>query len=102
MHILDKIVRAKLREVELKKSLVPIEQLESSNLFERPLNSLSQRLKKSKSGIIAEHKRRSPSKPLINTSLSVEEVILGYDKAGVCGISVLTDGRFFGGSLDDL
>lgn len=102
MHILNKIVKAKLKEVDLKKSLVPLKQLEASELFRRPLNSLSQQLAKSKSGVIAEYKRRSPSKPLINTSLSVEEVAKGYTQAGVCGISVLTDGQFFGGSLDDL
>ncbi len=102
MHILDRIVKAKRREIDLKKSLVPIRQLEASEIFNRPLNSLSQRLLKSKSGIIAEHKRRSPSKPLINTTLGVEQVVSGYEQAGVCGISVLTDGQFFGGSLDDL
>ncbi len=102
MHILDRIVKAKRREIDLKKSIVPIRQLEASEIFRRPLNSLSQRLAKSKSGIIAEHKRRSPSKPLINTSLSVDHVLSGYEQAGVCGISVLTDGQFFGGSLDDL
>lgn len=102
MHILDKIVRAKRQEIELKRSLLPIPQLEKSVLFERPLSSLAQKLSESPSGIIAEHKRRSPSKPIINTELSVEEVVKGYREAGVCGISILTDGQFFGGSLDDL
>ena len=102
MHILDKIVAAKRREVDLKKSLIPISQLEKSTLFKRTPLSLSQLLIESRSGIIAEHKRRSPSKSVINNSLSVEEVVRGYEEAGVCGISVLTDNQFFGGSLDDL
>ncbi len=102
MHILDRIVIAKRREIELKKSIVPVAQLEASNLLDRPLNSMAARLSQSRSGIIAEHKRRSPSKPVINTALSVEEVVKGYENAGVCGMSVLTDGQFFGGSLDDL
>ena len=102
MHILEKIVRAKKKELDLKKKLIPISDLEASPLFQRPINSLKHNLINSESGIIAEHKRRSPSKPLINNSLSVEEVIVGYSNAGVSGISVLTDGQFFGGSLDDL
>jgi indole-3-glycerol phosphate synthase len=63
---------------------------------------LSKNLRNSVSGIIAEHKRRSPSKAEINSSFSVEEVAKGYESAGVCGISVLTDAKYFGGSLDDL
>ncbi|MCL4161881.1 UNVERIFIED_CONTAM: hypothetical protein GTU68_046598, partial [Idotea baltica] len=55
-----------------------------------------------KSGIIAEHKRRSPSKSVINNGLNVQDVAKGYEDAGVCGMSVLTDGKYFGGSLDDL
>ena len=102
MHILEKIVKAKRRELDLKKKLIPIKELEGSPLFQRPTHSLKQNLISSESGIIAEHKRRSPSKPLINNSLSVEQVIAGYTLAGVSGISILTDGQFFGGSLDDL
>ena len=102
MNILDKIVRDKRIEVELRKSLIPITQLENSVLFERNTISLTHKLRNSKTGIISEHKRRSPSKSIINTSLSVEDVAKGYENAGVCGMSVLTDGKYFGGSLDDL
>jgi indole-3-glycerol phosphate synthase len=102
MNILDKIIIDKHREVILKKSIIPISQLENSVLFERKTISLSNNLRNSNSGIIAEHKRRSPSKPNINNSFTVEEVVKGYKNAGVCGISVLTDMKYFGGSLDDL
>jgi len=102
MNILDKIIQDKKREVALKKSIIPMEQLEASVLFNSRTKSLSKMLQNSASGIIAEHKRRSPSKQTINNSFSVEEVVLGYQNAGVCGISVLTDGKHFGGSLDDL
>ena len=102
MNILDNIITDKKREVILKKSIIPISQLEKSVLFERKKISLSNNLRNSNSGIIAEHKRRSPSKPNINNSFTVEEVVKGYENAGVCGISVLTDGKYFGGSLDDL
>ena len=102
MTILDKIVVDKRKEVDLKRSLIPIKQLEQSVLFEREAFSLKERLVQSQSGIIAEHKRRSPSKSVINNKLSVEDVAKGYENAGVSGMSVLTDGKYFGGSLDDL
>ncbi|WP_300436678.1 indole-3-glycerol phosphate synthase TrpC [Christiangramia sp.] len=101
MNILDKIIADKFKEVELKKSLIPVPQLENSVLFKRECISLAENLKKG-SGIIAEHKRRSPSKSVINQSLNVQEVAKGYEEAGVSGISVLTDGKYFGGSLEDL
>lgn len=102
MSILNQIVADKKKEVELRKTLFSTAYWEASPLFQRKTNSLAARLKASDSGIIAEHKRRSPSKPNINTTLSVAEVAKGYEEAGVCGMSVLTDGKYFGGSLDDL
>ncbi|MDT0688855.1 indole-3-glycerol phosphate synthase TrpC [Salegentibacter sp. F188] len=102
MNILDKIIADKVKEVELKKSVVPVSQLESSALFERATVSLAEALRSSKNGIIAEHKRRSPSKSVINQDLNVQDVARGYEDAGVSGMSVLTDGKYFGGSLEDL
>jgi indole-3-glycerol phosphate synthase len=102
MDILEKIVVDKRKEVTLRKSLIPVSQLEQSVLFERQTVSLANNLKNSTSGIIAEHKRRSPSKSVINNTLNVQDVAKGYENAGVCGMSVLTDGKYFGGSLDDL
>jgi indole-3-glycerol phosphate synthase len=102
MNILDKIIVDKRREVVLKKSIIPVSQLEASVFFDKQTISLSHNLRNSNSGIIAEHKRRSPSKAEINYGFTVEEVVKGYETAGACGISVLTDGKYFGGSLDDL
>ena len=102
MNILDRIVIDKRQEVDLRKSIIPTSQLETSVLFNRDTVSLVNRLKNSSTGIIAEHKRRSPSKSVINQDLNVQDVVTGYEKAGVCGMSVLTDGKYFGGSLDDL
>lgn len=102
MNILDKIIADKRKEVELKKSILPTSQLEKTFLFERKTNSLTHKLKNSKTGIIAEHKRRSPSNSIINNDLNVGDVAKGYEKAGVCGMSVLTDLRYFGGALEDL
>ena len=102
MNILDKIVRDKRLEVDLRKSIIPTSQLEASVLFNREIVSLAQNLRQSNSGIIAEHKRRSPSKSIINHDLNVQDVAYGYEKSGVCGMSVLSDGKYFGGSLDDV
>ncbi|WP_353778236.1 indole-3-glycerol phosphate synthase TrpC [Winogradskyella sp. 3972H.M.0a.05] len=102
MTILDKIVVDKHKEVDLKKSIISIKQLEQFPLFENDTVSLANQLRHSNSGIIAEHKRRSPSKSVINQSLNVQDIASGYETAGVCGMSVLTDGKYFGGSLDDL
>ncbi|MCP4975047.1 MAG: indole-3-glycerol phosphate synthase TrpC [Maribacter sp.] len=102
MNILDRIVADKRKEVDLKKELIPISQLENTSLFNRETLSLAKALRNSTTGIIAEHKRRSPSKAVINQDLNVYDVAKGYEDAGVCGMSVLTDGKYFGGSLDDL
>jgi len=102
MDILSKIVADKRKEVDFKKSLLPISQWEASALFERETTSLVNALRNSSIGIIAEHKRRSPSKATINQNTNVGQVARGYEKAGVCGMSVLTDIKYFGGSLEDL
>lgn len=102
MNILDKIIADKRKEVALRKQLIPVSQLEQSVLFDRKSPSLAQALRDSDTGIIAEHKRRSPSKQVINHNLNVQDVATGYESAGACGMSVLTDGKYFGGSLDDL
>ena len=101
MTILETITANTRSEVTLKKQLIPASQLEQAALFGRTTQSLATALKEG-SGIIAEHKRRSPSKSVINNSLSVQEVASGYEKTGASGMSVLTDSRYFGGSLDDL
>ena len=102
MTILDKIIADKRKEVALKKAIIPVAQLEASVFFDRQTASLSTNLRNGSRGIIAEHKRRSPSKSVINNDFSVEEVIKAYENAGAMGISVLTDMKYFGGALDDL
>lgn len=87
MNILDKIVVDKKKEVNLKKELIPIKAYEQLPYFEMKTISLSKRLKHSNTGIIAEFKRKSPSKSIINANALVEDVAAGYEKAGVCGMS---------------
>jgi indole-3-glycerol phosphate synthase len=79
-----------------------LKELEKLPLFERQTISLQNSLQESSSGIIAEFKRCSPSKPEINLTASIEDVLSGYQGAGAAGVSVLTDTEFFGGSLEDL
>lgn len=101
MTILDKIVLDKKEEVSAKKRLFDLDFFQHSPLFNRETHSLAEGIRK-KSGVIAEFKRRSPSRQMINQSSSVLEVAKGYEQAGVSGISVLTDTKYFGGALDDL
>ncbi len=103
MTILDKITAQKAIEVAAAKAEVSIQDLEKSEFFTRKTNSLVANLSAENStGIIAEHKRKSPSKGIINDQLSVEEVTQGYAQAGAAGLSVLTDTDFFGGNKEDL
>jgi indole-3-glycerol phosphate synthase len=103
MNILDKIVAQKKLEVIEKKALYPIPLLEKSTFFSSKTVSLSHYIKREdKSGIIAEFKRRSPSKPAINLYSSVEEVSIAYMQAGASALSILTDTTFFGGRSEDL
>ena len=101
MDILEKIVLDKRKEVAAKKEMLPVDFLQKSPMFSRRTNSLVVSIN-SGSGIIAEFKRRSPSKEVINQKSSVINVVRGYEKAGVSGISVLADTKYFGGALDDL
>jgi len=102
MTILNNIVKDKFKEIDLKKEVIPIRVLEQTPFFEIKTISLAHKLQNSKTGIIAEFKRRSPSKAIINNTAKVDDVAIGYQNAGVCGMSVLTDEIYFGGTLDDL
>ena len=103
MNILETIVAHKRKEVEERKDVTSITDLQKESFFKRDALSLrSFLLNEQKTGIIAEFKRKSPSKGVINDQVSVKEVTTAYARYGASGISVLTDGHFFGGSLDDL
>lgn len=103
MTILDKIVEKKKVEVAEAKQKVTEAELENYPLFHRECYNLKESvLDPSKKGIIAEFKRASPSKGIINGKSTVQEVVKGYQEAGASAISVLTDPDFFQGNLDDL
>jgi indole-3-glycerol phosphate synthase len=103
MTILDTIVAQKIIEVAERQSTISIRELEQKLFFAAPCISLKSIIKDaSKTGIIAEFKRKSPSKGLINGIATVKEVTQAYTQFGAAGISVLTDESFFGGRLADL
>ena len=103
MTILDKIVAHKKTEVKERKELYPTKLLEQSIYFPTPTVSFKKYLLRTdKLGVIAEFKRRSPSKGDINAFASVEQISIGYMQAGASALSVLTDKNFFGGSNADL
>lgn len=103
MNILDKIVLRKKEEIEQAKKLVSIKELEQGVYFNRTPYVLKDfMLSPERTGIIAEFKRRSPSKGIINDHSTVVEVTNGYAAAGASAISVLTDIDFFGGHPNDL
>ena len=103
MNILDKIIAKKKIEVEKRKASKSIYELEQGLFFKNKTLSFKEfLLREDKTGIIAEFKRQSPSKGIINNNSTVEEVTTAYAKYGASAISVLTDEEFFGGSLNDL
>lgn len=102
-NILSEIIEHKRIEVAEKKELHPVKLLERSIYFESKPVSLKRYLARpDKVGIIAEIKRRSPSKGDINKYISVEHLSLGYMQAGASALSILTDTKFFGGKNEDL
>jgi len=103
MNILQEIIAHKKDEVETRRSLIPVNSLKQSVLYKRAAVSLYDfLLDETKTGIIAEFKRKSPSKGIINNTAAVAEVTKAYTENGASGLSVLTDAHFFGGNNADL
>ena len=103
MTILDQINNHKRTEIAEAKNRVSVEELKASPYFKRKANSLKAALMANgASGVIAEFKTKSPSKGVINDTAEASQVTAAYIAAGASGLSVLTDGYFFGGSFDDL
>lgn len=103
MSILSDIVAFKKTEVENRKQSMPVAKLEKLPLYHSVSYSLKRALVDArKNGIIAEFKRRSPSKGVINEKALVTRVTEAYASNQAAGISILTDSQFFGGSIDDL
>ena len=103
MNILDKIVAHKKQEVAQLRKEIKIENLVKSPNFNRtPLSLKKSLLSVGSTGIIAEFKRQSPSKGIINDKVDIEDVTNGNLDAKVAAQSILTDNHFFGGNVMDV
>ncbi|WP_459189518.1 indole-3-glycerol phosphate synthase TrpC [Parabacteroides sp. APC149_11_2_Y6] len=102
--ILQDIVANKRKEVERQKQAVKLQTLLGlgGDRLERATHSMRASLASSPSGIIAEFKRKSPSKGWLHPGAVIDEVVPVYEKNGASACSILTDTDFFGGSLSDL
>ena len=101
MDILETIVDSKRRELEELRRRIPETMLqEQLAAISRPVLGLRDALANSPHGIIAEFKRKSPSKGWIHADIDPEDVVPVYERGGAASVSILTDGPFFGGSLD--
>ena len=100
--ILDKIIANKRIEVKQQKAAISLSDLEKRIENVTKTHSFRDALSNSSTGIIAEFKRRSPSRDWIFKDAKVENIIPFYAQNGACAISVLTDMDFFGGALADL
>ncbi|MGB0837778.1 MAG: indole-3-glycerol phosphate synthase TrpC [Flavobacteriaceae bacterium] len=103
MNTLEKIISFKKKEIQKIKSEITIESLVKSPTFKRtPISLADSLIAKGSSGVIAEFKRQSPSKGVINGQADIQQVTHDYLQAGVAAQSILTDTAFFGGSVMDL
>ncbi len=103
MNILEQIVFDKRKEVQKAKELTSIKELEKNPLFERKGISLSNTLRQNDQlGIIAEIKRSSPSTKALVKTIDVQKISTGYIESGASALSVLTDKKYFDGTIADL
>jgi indole-3-glycerol phosphate synthase len=102
MNVLDRIVASTREDVRRRREDVPLARLESELAGRGDDRPFSEALTLPGVSVIAEHKRRSPSAGTIREGATVAEVVLAYQRGGAAAISILTEGRHFGGSLDDL
>jgi len=103
MNILDTIVERKKAEIAERKQQKSLDVIKADEYYTRKTISLVEGLSKpNASGIIAEFKRKSPSKGIINDRVDPVEVTKAYQDAGASAVSILTDAYFFGGNDQDL
>lgn len=104
--ILSEIIKHKRIEVEMQKQAISSEHLRAQVDVlmneNSPRRSMKKALAASTTGIIAEFKRRSPSKGWIYEAADAEQIPAAYEAAGASAISILTDEKYFGGSLRDI
>ena len=102
MNILEHIIANKKKEIERHQEAFSIERLLETEQINRHTISMRKTLQESETGIIAEFKRKSPSKGWIHPNAQIKDTIPAYEKAGASASSILTDEMFFGGTPGDL
>jgi indole-3-glycerol phosphate synthase len=102
LNTLERIVDSTRREVEHRRSEVPLAALERELVGRSEDRPFTEALVHPGISLIAEHKRRSPSAGAIREGATVEEVVRAYERGGAAALSVLTERQHFGGSLEDL
>lgn len=100
--VLSEIISATSESLEVRKRKQPMESLKSEVYFKRRIGLFSESLAREGLSVIAEIKRASPSKGMLRPELDVAELAQSYEQAGAGAVSVLTDEKYFKGSLDDL
>jgi indole-3-glycerol phosphate synthase len=102
MNVLDRIVESTRHDVARRRYEVPQDELERELAAPRDDRPFSEAVARPGIGVIAEHKRRSPSAGDIRAGASVTEIVQAYERGGATALSILTEGANFSGSLDDL
>jgi indole-3-glycerol phosphate synthase len=102
MSVLERIVDATREDVARRRRDVPLSELAQQAAGSREDRPFSEALTRPGISVIAEHKRRSPSAGEIRQGATVTEIVRAYERGGAIALSILTEQRHFGGSLDDL
>jgi indole-3-glycerol phosphate synthase len=102
MSVLERIVDSTREDVARRREAVPLSELEQQAAGTRDDRPFSEALTRPGISVIAEHKRRSPSAGEIRQGATVTEIVEAYERGGAAAVSILTEQRHFGGSLDDL
>ena len=102
MSVLERIVDSTREDVARRRQAVPLSELEQQAARTREDRPFSEALTHPGISLIAEHKRRSPSAGEIRQGSTVTEIVRAYENGGAAALSILTEQRHFGGSLDDL
>ena len=103
MDVLSEIIAKKRERVLAASELVPLDRIQRLAAQRSAVPHLfSNALRSDAINVIAEFKRRSPSKGIIRPDADLIQIVKSYEAGGAAAISVLTEEDYFSGSLDDL
>jgi len=102
MSVLDRIVETTRQDVDQRRREIPLKELEQALAGRGHDRPFAEALGRPGISVISEHKRRSPSVGVIREGATVTDIVQAYERGGATALSILTEGRHFGGNLDDL